>query len=465
MTRNRIPNRRALCAHLVLLVLLAAPGLACATQATVDGMPAAALNPRVVAAQARAGLAHDRQIASTLAGLLLRQPSLRDVVVDVDGGIVTLDGTVPEEADRNRAVLLARQVHGVSEVVDTIRLDSNLGTRFRAATDQGKEKLIRIVAAAPLLAVAIFIVLLAWWIGRLVGRRPAAWLRERSHNPYMEGLVRRGVQAAIVLLGVLLALNLLGATALVSAVLGSAGVIGLAFGFAFRDVAENYIAGVLLSLRRPFAPGDQLVIDKYEGKVVALTSRATLLMTLDGNHLSLPNALVFKSVVLNYSVNPKRRFSFAMQIDPGESIRRAQQLAIGEIAGVEGVLSDPAPSSVIDSVGVAGISLTFYGWVDQRGCDLNKVRSEALRSVKSAFARSGIAAPRTVQYVITTHEEPDLRPPSSSTAAAEPETQGDTSVNRDIDHQLADAQRATDAKNLLDTQVQPADGDVAARTP
>ena len=81
----------------------------------------------------------------------------------------------------------------------------------------------------------------------------------------------------ITLIGILIALDLLGASSLVGAVLGSAGVIGLVLGFAFKDIAENYIAGILLSLRRPFAPGDHVVVDRvHEGKVVALTSRTTL---------------------------------------------------------------------------------------------------------------------------------------------------------------------------------------------
>src|SRR5690606_6551142 len=97
---------------------------------------------------------------------------------------------------------------------------------------------------------------------------------------------------------VVLALDLVGWTAAAGAVLGSAGVVGLVLGFAFKDIAENYIAGVLLSLRRPFAPGDHVRIDAHEGKIVALTSRATMMMTLDGNELRLPNALVFKAVIM-----------------------------------------------------------------------------------------------------------------------------------------------------------------------
>jgi small-conductance mechanosensitive channel len=463
MEMKLLPNRR-LAAGLVALCLASAACMAQSGSGANAPGSAVAPNPRQVANELRAGTREDGRIASAVAARLLRQPTLSKVSVEVQGGIVMLGGKAPEDTDRAQAQAVARQVRGVTDVVSAIQLDASLQTRFDRALDQVKGRVIRIVAAAPLLVIAAAIVLLAWWLGNVVARRPVHWLRTHSNNPYMDGLFRRILQSVIVLCGVLLALNLLGATALVGAVLGSAGVIGLALGFAFRDVAENYIAGVLLSLRRPFAPGDQLVIDKYEGKVVALTSRATLLMTLDGNHLSLPNALVFKSVVLNYSVNPKRRFDFSLLIDPSESIRESQQLAIAEIARIDGVLSEPAPSWIAENFVASGISLKFFGWVDQRSSDIGKVRSEALRAVKAAFATAGIEGPRSVQYVYTAPAPPsDLIP--GRKAADEPADQGDTSVNHDIDPQLAAAQQATDPKNLLDDSARPSDGDVAARTP
>ena len=426
--------------------------------ATTGAIP----NPKRVAAELRAGAREDGDIATAVAALLLRQPELTAVTVQVHGGIVTLGGKVPEEADRARAATLAKSVRGVTDVANAVQLDSNVHTRLDSALDQVKDKLVRIVAAIPLLAIAILIVVLAWWIGRVVSRRPARWLRDRSRNPYMDGLVRRILQAVVLLLGILLALNLLGATSLIGAVLGSAGVIGLAFGFAFKDVAENYISGVLLSLRRPFAPGDRLVVDKYEGKVVALTSRTTLLMTLDGNHLSLPNALVFKSVVLNYSVNPKRRFDVLLPIDPSESIRRAQELGLQALAKVDGVLTDPAPSWSADGYNAKGIDLRFYGWIDQRCSDLTKVRSEALRAIKGAFGHNGVHGPETVRYLA-----PQLPTPSPAPLPADDDSDacGDTSVNRDIDAQLAAAQRATNERNLLDPETASETGDHTAASP
>ena len=466
-------TRRALAGLLPMLLAVVASTAAAqapsppSSESTSSASLGAIPNPKRVAAEVRAGAREDSDVATAVAALLLRQPELSAVTVQVHAGIVTLGGKVPEEADRARAATLAKSVHGVTDVANAVQLDANVHTRLDSALDQVKDKLVRLVAALPLLAIAILIVALAWWIGQVVSRRPANWLRDRSRNPYMDGLVRRVLQAVILLLGILLALNLLGATALIGAVLGSAGVVGLAFGFAFKDVAENYISGVLLSLRRPFAPGDRLMIDKYEGKVVALTSRTTLLMTLDGNHLSLPNAMVFKSVVLNYSVNPKRRFDVMLPVDTSQSIRRAQELALQALAKVDGVLTDPAPSWVADGYSAKGIDLRFYGWIDQRDSDLNKVRSEALRAIKGAFGHNGVIGPETVRYL---PPEPPPAPFAQARPPAPPEPDsddecGDTSVNRDIDSQLAAAQRANTDRNLLDSKAVPADGDVAARTP
>jgi small-conductance mechanosensitive channel len=329
-------------------------------------------------------------------------------------------------------------------MVDHIALGANLSDRFGVALGLAEAQLLRLFAALPLLLIAILIVLLARWLGRVLSRR-THWLRLRSPNPYMEGLVRRVVQFLVLLAGILVALDLLGATALVGAVLGSAGVVGLVLGFAFRDIAENYIAGVLLSLRQPFTPGDHVVIEGREGKVAALNARTTILITLDGSELRLPNALVFKSVILNYSRNPKRRFEFTIPIDQAESIRAAQQLALAEIASIDGVLAEPAPAALVHEYGAKGITLRYFGWVDQHQSDLNKVRSEAIRRVKGAFGKAGIEPPRDVYHLVN-----ELR--GDATGKHEPALAADidTSVNRDIDPQLATAKRAGGDRNLLD---------------
>ena len=324
--------------------------------------------------------------------------------------------------------------------------DVDVRTRLDQVYDEAEARVLRLVANLPLLLAAALIVFIASWIGGLVSQR-LHWLRLRTRNPYLDGLIRRAVRTVILLIGILIALDLLNATALVGAMLGSAGVLGLALGFAFKDIAENYIAGILLSLRRPFEPGEMVKIDSFEGKVASLSARTMTLITLDGNELRLPNALVFKAVVLNYTSNPKRRFDFTFNIDAGESIRKAHAIAMAEIASIEGVLTDPGPSWTVVEFGASGVVLRFFGWVDQRQSDLGKTRSEAIRLVKGAFWRDGIQGPKTTTHVVLAREE------ESATPAAvdhEPATSAgvDTSVNRDIDRQVAEVQ-STDESNLL----------------
>src|SRR5690606_33141707 len=145
----------------------------------------------------------------------------------------------------------------------------------------------------------------------------------------------------------------------------------------------------------------------------ALTSRATILMTFDGNRLSLPNALVFKSVVLNFSSNPRRRFDFVIPVDASASIGSAQETALERISAVDGVLADPGPSSIVNGYDGNAIGLQFFGWVDQRQNDLGGVRSAAIRAVRNGFFLAGIRSPRSTQYVVQMAE------PDSADAVAE----------------------------------------------
>ena len=378
------------------------------------------------------------------------QPALKKVEADVTGGVATLSGEVPTQPDRQQAGKLAAAVKGVEKVDNRTQLDPDLQVRFASALSEVKGKLVRLVANLPLLLVALLIVAIAVWLGGVVSRRLHILKRISNRNPYMDGLLRNIVQGLMVLGGVLIALDLLGATSLVGAVLGSAGVVGLVLGFGFKDIAENYIAGILLSVRQPFRPGDSVRIDSHEGRVVALTSRATQLMTADGNQLQLPNALVFKSVLLNYSRNPRRRFDFTTNVSVGQSWHDAMDIGVRALAEVEGVLGDPAPSALIRELADGSATLQFFGWIDQTRNDLQKTRSEAMRNVRRSLRAAGIVPPDGVQKIVLMRDAG-----AGDDHHAESAAPRDTSVDHTLDHQLAAAQDANEQVNLLDENAKP----------
>lgn len=436
--RSILLRHRALA---VLLLLFAA--FATSAWAIPPALLAKAVKPAAVAAPT----VDDATLAARLNGRLDKVEGLSDVRATVTAGVVRLGGEALNATHVAKAEQIASAEPGVTRVENSIAVDATVQDRLDGAMDLALDKLTAMLGALPLFLIAVLLVLLANWLGRTLGRRIQLKRLNHGNNPYFDALVRRATHAVVLIIGVLIALELMDWTGAFGAVVGSAGVVGLIIGFGFRDIAENYIAGILLSMRRPFKPGDHIVIEKFEGKVVALTSRSTVLMTMDGNRLSLPNALVFKSVLLNYSDNPKRRFEFDVTIDPDESIGTSQSLGIEKITALEGVLADPAPSSLVTAYAPTGSVLRFFGWVDQTQNDLGKVRTEALRAVKGAFAEAGIELPRSVHYIVQQSAAAQQR--AHATASPQQEEAGDTSVNHDIDTQMANAQDRHSGDNLL----------------
>jgi small-conductance mechanosensitive channel len=223
--------------------------------------------------------------------------------------------------------------------------------------------------------------------------------------------------------------------------LGAAGIAGLALGFALRDTVENYIASILLSVRRPFNPEDYIKIENYEGIVARLTPRATVLLTLDGNQVRIPNATVFKGLIVNFTVYPRRRFTFQLDIAPDEDLGRAQRTAVEALATVDGVLSSPPPSALYESVEPSALKLKVAGWMDQTSHDFVRVRSEAIRVV---ITRLGEARAKSPEPAVRPHALPEPehvqaadKTPTTTTEAGGMDTARDASLDRVVKQERA----------------------------
>jgi len=398
MTRlPRLPFRAPalaaiLAAHLCTAPLAAqeVPGLPGAGEAAEE--PA---GPAPGTVEAEATPENDREIEERLREIYATVEGLEGVEPEVRSGVVVLTGEALSSADRERAARIARQLRGVVEVEERIADVRDVERRLAPAFESLRERLWGIAAALPLAGVALVVFLVFALLARWVGswRQPYARL---APNRFLRDLLRRAVRAALVLAGAILALEMLDATALVAAVAGAAGLAGLALGFAFRDLAENYIASVLLSVRQPFLPNDHVIIEGQEGRVVRLTSRATILMTLEGNHVRIPNADVFKGTILNYSRNPRRRFDFRVGVDTSADLAEALKLAVGTLERMDGVLDDPPPHGWVVELGDSNVLLHLFGWMDQRRAEWAKVRGEAIRVVKEAFDAGGVVMPEPI---------------------------------------------------------------------
>lgn len=391
----------------------------------------------------------DQEIAEGLRSRFAEIQGLEDLRVDVRAGIVSLSGEVLKESDRDEALDIAKRIAGVARVKDEMTVVVDPVQRLRPAFDQSLERLQVAASYLPLFLVSLVLVFLFYLLSRWIGRFDRLFAK-LSSNRFAQDLIRQAVQIAVILIGVLIALDILDATALVGAVLGTAGVVGLALGFAFRDLVENYISSILLSIRQPFAPNDFVDIDSHQGKVIRLTSRATILMTLDGNHLRIPNSQVFKGVILNYTRNPRRRFDVAVGVGVGEDLTEAQRLGTEVLRSMEGVLDDPAPSALIEALDDSSVRVRFYGWVDQNQASFVKVKSEAIRRIKTVLEDAGMDLPEPIYRVhMVQAQVPEAAPKPKS---SEPEPSADIQPEDDLDRQIAeDRAESASEKDFLDS--------------
>lgn len=336
----------------------------------------------------------DPLVTARIQDIFAQLPSLAAVQVSVREGVVSLSGTVPDAAARERAEAIASRVSGVVTVENSLERDVSVD-RNLGALGGLSEKVDNLVAIAPLIGAAIAVALIISLIGYLIAGFSGLW-RRIAPNSFLAELIASAIRFVFVVGGLVIALDMIGAGALLGAVLGGAGVIGIALGFAMRDTIENYVASLMLSLRQPFRANDHILIDDLEGRVIRLTSRATILMTLDGNHLRVPNSTVFKAVIVNYTRNPQRRFDFDLGIDAEDDASAARRLGIDVLRGLDFVLDNPPPNSWVVQVGDSNIVIKFLGWIDQRQTDWQKARSGAIPAVKDALEGAGFALPEPI---------------------------------------------------------------------
>jgi len=335
----------------------------------------------------------DSTIRDALAHLLPKYPGVRSVQVNMDHGVVTLEGQVENEDVLEGVTQFTRRVEGVRLVLNQMKTDAQVLTAWRFGA-QMLERTWKAVSQEWLLvviAVAIFIAFLS--LARLL-----ATYSEKLLAPFITNVMLRSVAGSlmstvVVIAGLLLALSVLNLTHLVLSILGVAGMVGLAVGFAFRDITENFIASILLGTRRPFRIGDYIQVAGQAGVVMSLNTRATVLVTLEGKQIRIPNNIIYKEILINSSASPTSQATFDVLI-PYEASTTAAIAAITQaISDQEGVLRDPPARVLVEAMETNGIRLRAYYWVAVEDVDGLKLLSDLRLRSKVALQQAGIAPP------------------------------------------------------------------------
>lgn len=361
----------------------------------------------------------DSAIADRLRRILTTSEWFETLAVSVREGIVFLDGETETDERKEWARQLALRTEGVVAVVNRIVVKPQISWDLTPTWREIERLAERVQWFAPLTVVSLLILLLAWFMARGVAALARHSLRGRIASPLLLHLVARSLSIPVILMGLYLVLQIAGLTRLAITVLGGTGLVGIVLGLAFREIAANSLASILLSIRNPFRAGDWIRVGEHQGIVQNLNMRTTVLMTLDGNHVQIPNALVYESIIENFSTNPNRRSDFLVGIGYDDSVQEAQNVIFRVLRAHPAVLDDPEPGALVDELGPSTVNIRVQFWFDGRAYSVYKVRSALMRQVKLALQDAGISMPDAAREIIFPDGVPVQQVPAVKSALRE----------------------------------------------
>jgi small-conductance mechanosensitive channel len=230
-------------------------------------------------------------------------------------------------------------------------------------------------------------------IQRLTGHR------RRRHNVAL--VLGRLAEGGTMLFGLLVALVIAIPSFQPAQLIQILGISGVAIGFAFRDILQNFLAGILILLTEPFRIGDQIVVGNFEGTVEEIKTRATAIRTYDGRRVVIPNSDLFtQSVVVNTAFD-SRRLQYDVGIGYGDDIARAKRIILQTISTVDGVLKTPPPEVLVVDLAASTVNLRARWWISPpRRADLMDSMDRGLHALKDALTEAGIDLPYPTQQIL-----------------------------------------------------------------
>jgi small conductance mechanosensitive channel len=251
------------------------------------------------------------------------------------------------------------------------------------------------VLILPNLLVAV-LVLVAFWLGAKLARNLVSRLLRRvSHSEQVTRLVCQTVYLALLAAGLFVSLGILGLQKTVASLLAGAGIIGLALGLAFQDIATNFMAGIYLSVQHPFRPGHLIQSKDFLGVVQRVHLRWTELRTQQGQVVLIPNKEVFENPLTNYSLTGRRRIDLKLGVSYGDDLETVRRVAVRAVEQVSTRKPETEVELFFEEFGESSINLVVRFWIDftSKQADYFQARGEAIERLKRAFEENGITIP------------------------------------------------------------------------
>jgi small-conductance mechanosensitive channel len=256
-----------------------------------------------------------------------------------------------------------------------------------------------LVAMFPKIVLSLLVLGISWLVSYLIKSRLKTLLNQKIDDPLLSRFIVRTFKVIIFIIALLLILKILGFGSVATAIWGTAGVGAFIIGFAFKDIFEHFLAGIILAFNRPFRIGDIVELDGNKGTVVALAIRSTHIKTFDGQDVYIPNGNIIKNALKNYTIDGFMRHDFKIGLDYGSDIDRAIEIILKELKSLPEILGEEkSPSVVISELAPSSLNLMVFYWLDTFDKTINAgaVKVTAVKNVLAALDHAGFYLPGDV---------------------------------------------------------------------
>jgi small-conductance mechanosensitive channel len=256
----------------------------------------------------------------------------------------------------------------------------------------------------PNFVVAVIVLLIFYFIGKLIRKLVSRFLHSITDNHTVVDLVETVIGVVLIIVGIFLALSIVNLSGIVTTLLAGVGIIGLALGFAFRDIAANFISGVILSIRQPFKKNDIIESEGHFGTVQKINLRCTIIRTMPGQMVYIPNRHVLGKALINYTQTGERRVDVACRISYADDLEKAKRAAIEAVKTLDNYNNKREVQFLYGEFGNFSINFKVRFWVYYRkNMDYLSARSDAIVAIAKKFDEENLKIPfpiRTQDYGI-----------------------------------------------------------------
>lgn len=260
------------------------------------------------------------------------------------------------------------------------------------------------VAMLPNMAVAILLFILFLLLAKLAQKIFIKLFDKASDNRALENLFSTVIYYSVLGVGLFIILGILKLDKTVTSLLAGVGVVGLALGFAFQDVAANFVSGIILAFRKPFTIGDIVEVTGIMGKVARTNLRVTVIETFQGQEVYIPNKDVLQNPITNFSVLGERRIDISVGVSYGDDLKKVKELTLNAIRNLDGVIRKDDIIFDYQEFGDSSINFNIRFWIDypdQPG--YLTMKDAAIMEIKQVFDENDITIPfpiRTLDFGI-----------------------------------------------------------------